>query len=215
MCQNWHMNLSEPLEGLLPPMEAAALRVLSRTDAGLSGRQVQAVAGVGSTSGAHRALTRLARTGLISVESRPPSLVYRPNRRHVLWRAVEEALQARDRVIDEIRRFFADELPEEVPDDLRVTATLYGSVARRDSTPDSDVDVLVVFPEGFGPDARADLILRLAERIEELTGNAAQVNAMDRSEYRRREADSDTFLVNVLRDGIHLFGPTSEGWDSE
>lgn len=207
------MNLTEPLEGLLPPIEAAALRALSRTDAGLSGRQVHAVTGVGSTSGAHRALTRLARIGLVSVESRPPALIYRPNRRHVLWSVVEEALQARDRVIDEVRRFFADELPAEVPADLRVTAILYGSVARRESTSESDVDVLVVFPEGFGSDARADLILRLAERIEELTGNAAQVNAMDRSEYRRRDADGDPFLVNVRRDGIHLFGPTPDAWE--
>lgn len=209
------MNLSEPLDGLLPSAEAAALRVLSRTDAGLSGRQVHAVAGVGSPSGVHRALTRLVHTGLVSVESRPPALVYRPNRRHVLWGAVEDALRARDRAIDAIRLFLVQEISEEVPDELRVTATLYGSVARRDSTSKSDVDVLVVFPERFGPDDRADLVLRLAERIEELTGNAAQVNAMDRREYRRRDADGDAFVDNVRRDGIHLFGPTPDAWGAE
>lgn len=209
------MNLTEPLEGLLPPMEAAALRVLSRTDAGLSGRQVQAVAGVGSTSGAHRALTRLARTGLVSVESRPPALVYRPNRRHVLWSAIEEALRARDRAIEQIRLFLVDEVPEEVPADLRPTATLYGSVARRDSTTESDVDVLIVFPEHVDPDARANIVLGLAERIEELTGNAAQINAMGRGEYRRRDADGDPFLVNVQRDGIPLFGPSPDEWGTE
>ncbi|WP_431796051.1 nucleotidyltransferase family protein [Microbacterium enclense] len=206
------MNLSEPLEGLMPPVEAAVIRVLSRTDAGMSGRQVHAVAGVGSTSGVHRALTRLVRTGLVRVESRPPALIYRANRAHVLWKAVDSALNARDDAINKIRLFFVDEVPEEVPVDWRVTATLYGSVARRTSTSQSDVDVLVVFPDRFDVEVRADLLLTLAERIEELTGNTAQVNAMDRSEFLARAADGDVFLANVLRDGIHLFGPQPDTW---
>lgn len=206
------MNLSEPLEGLMPPVEAAVLRVLNRTDAGMSGRQVHAVAGVGSTSGVHRALTRLARTGLVRVESRPPALIYRPNRAHVLWTAVERGLNARNDAIDKIRLFFVDEIPEEVPADSRVTATLYGSVARRTSTSESDVDVLVVFPDRFDVDARAELLLALAERIEELTGNAAQINAMDRSEFLAGTADGDVFLANVLRDGVPLFGPQPDAW---
>ncbi|RWR18192.1 hypothetical protein D8Y23_10300 [Microbacterium enclense] len=206
------MNLSEPLEGIMPPVEAAVLRVLNRTDAGMSGRQVHAVAGVGSTSGVHRALTRLARTGLVRVESRPPALIYRPNRAHVLWTAVERGLNARNDAIDKIRLFFVDEIPEEVPADSRVTATLYGSVARRTSTSESDVDVLVVFPDRFDVDARAELLLALAERIEELTGNAAQINAMDRSEFLAGTADGDVFLANVLRDGVPLFGPQPDTW---
>ncbi|MCM3503098.1 nucleotidyltransferase domain-containing protein [Microbacterium sp. P26] len=93
-----------------------------------------------------------------------------------------------------------------------MTAILYGSVARRTSTADSDVDVLLVFPNEFDHDSRADLILRFAERIEELTGSAAQVNPMDRGEFARREADGDAFLANVLKDGIHLFGPEPKEW---
>ncbi|MCJ1709527.1 nucleotidyltransferase family protein [Microbacterium sp. VKM Ac-2923] len=206
------MNLSEPLEGLTSKVAAAVLRVLSRTDAGLSGRQVHKVAGVGSTSSVHKALTDMVAVGLVTVESRPPSLIYRPNRVHVLWKAVGEALLSRDRAIEEIRLFFIDEVPDEVPEDWRVTATLYGSTARRDSTPQSDVDVLVVFPDGFDTDERADLALRLAERIEELTGNTAQVNTMDRGGFLRRQSDGDVFLANVQREGIHLFGPPPETW---
>ncbi|MCY1715735.1 nucleotidyltransferase domain-containing protein [Microbacterium sp. SL62] len=206
------MNLSEPLESLVGPVPAAVLRVLSRTDAGLSGRQVHAVAHAGSASGVNRTLGALARVGLVSVESRPPSLIYRPNRTHVLWAAVESALGARDRALDGIRLFLAEDAPDEVPAEWRVTAILYGSVARRTSTEDSDVDVLLVFPDGYDDDSRARLILGLAERIEELTGSAAQVNPMDRGEFARREMDGDDFLANVLRDGIYLCGPRPEEW---
>ena len=209
------MNLSEPLEGLTSRIEAAALRVLSRTDAGLSGRQVQKVANVGSPSSMNKALTNLAAVGLITVESRPPALIYRPNRKHVLWPAVDDALKARDRAIDRIRLFFVDAVPDETPDEWRVTATLYGSTARKDSTADSDVDVLVVFPDGFDEDARADFSLALAERIEELTGNEAQVNTMDRRGFLRAQADGDALLANIRRDGVHLFGPLPESWRTQ
>lgn len=214
-CQYWGVNLSEPLEGLTSKVAAAALRVLNRTDAGMSGRQVQKVAGVGSTSSVHRALSDLVAVGLVSVEPRPPSLIYRPNRAHVLWKAIEEALQARDRAIESIRLFFIDEVLDHASEDGRVTATLYGSTARRDSTRESDIDVLVVFPNDFDPDERADLALRLAERIENLTGNPAQVNSMDRRGFLRRQSDGDPFLANVARDGIHLFGPLPETWRTE
>ncbi|MDQ1075094.1 MULTISPECIES: nucleotidyltransferase family protein [Microbacterium] len=206
------MNLSEPLEGLMSPVEAAVLRVLSRTDAGLSGRQAHALAGEGSITTVHRALRNLAHVGLAVVEVRPPSLIYRPNREHVLWSAVDSALRARERAIDGIRQFFVDNVPEEVPLDWHVTATLYGSVARRTSTADSDVDVLVVFPDDFDSDARADFVLRLAERIEELTGNDAQVNSLLRGEFLLRQGEDDPFLSNVTNEGIHLFGPTPDMW---
>jgi predicted nucleotidyltransferase len=125
---------------------------------------------------------------------------------------VESALGARDRALDGIRLFLAEDAPDEVPAEWRVTAILYGSVARRTSTEDSDVDVLLVFPDGYDDDSRARLIQGLAERIEELTGSAAQVNPMDRGEFARREMDGDDFLANVLRDGIYLCGPRPEEW---
>src|SRR5690606_7445771 len=99
------MNLSEPLDGLTSPVEAAVLRVLSRADAGFSGRQIHALAGIGSTSSVHRAVTNLARVGLVTSESRPPAIIYRPNRQHVLWPVVELALDARSRALSGIREF--------------------------------------------------------------------------------------------------------------
>lgn len=200
------MNLSEPLDGLMSAVDAAVLRVLSRTDAGLSGRQVHAVAGVGSTSSVHRSLVNLVGLGLVRAEARPPAIVYRPNREHVLWDVVTLALGARDRAILRIREFFNEEVPEEVPSDRRLAAVLYGSVARRSSRADSDVDILVVFPDDFDLDAQADFSYRLAEFVERLTGNSAQVNAMRREEYLDRLSSDDPFLGNVRHDGIHLYG---------
>lgn len=200
------MNLSEPLEGLTTAVEAATLRVLARSDAGFSGRQIHTLAGVGSTSSVHRALQNLVSIGVVTAESRPPSIIYRVNRDHVLWPVVELGLGARQRAFKRIGEFFDENVPDEAPSEARMTAVLYGSVARRESGADSDVDLFLVFPDDFDPDSRADFVYRLVEHVERVTGNEAQVFSVDRSEYRRRLVDDDPLLMNVLRDGIHLFG---------
>jgi predicted nucleotidyltransferase len=205
------MNLSEPLDGLTTPVQAAVLRVLARTDSGFSGRQVHALAGVGSTSSVHRALISLVRLGVVTAEPSPPSIIYRANPEHVLWPVIALGLAARSRAIDRIRDFFRANVPNEAPAASRVSAVLYGSVARRESGLDSDVDLLVVFPDGFDDDARADFTYRLAQHVERITGNAAQVLSLDRSDVVARLADADPLLANVIRDGVHLYGEPLPG----
>ena len=200
------MNLSEPLDGLTTAVEAAVLRVLARADAGFSGRQVHALADVGSTSSVHRALTGFVRVGVVTAEPSPPSIIYRANREHVLWPVIELALASRTRALDSIRSFFEENVPDEVPDERRVSAVVYGSVARRDSGIDSDVDLFVVFPDGFDDDARADFTYRLAEHVQRVTGNEAQVFSVERSELVQRIAENDPLVANVVLDGILIFG---------
>jgi len=205
------MNLSEPLDGLTTLVEAAVLRVLSRADAGFSGRQIHALAGVGSTSSVHRAVSHLARVGLVTSESRPPAIIYRPNREHVLWPVVELALEARTRALSGIRDFCLEEVPSELPEEARMALLIYGSVARRESNAQSDVDLLTVFPDDFDEDARADFNYRLGEHVETLTGNEAQIYTLSRTEFETRTEEGDPFIANVLADGIHLYGPDLPG----
>ena len=196
------MNLSEPLDGLTTVVEAAVLRVLARTDVGFSGRQVHGVASVGSTSSVHRALTGFVNLGLVSAEPRPPSIVYRINRQHALWPVIELALTARNRVIDSIREFCANDFPRS----LDVSVVLYGSVARRDSTRDSDVDLFAVYPDDVDEDSVIDFNFHLRAQIEQLTGNRAQIVSMSRTYIAERVDGGDPLVTNVLADGILLHG---------
>lgn len=197
------MNLSEPLDGLTSGVGAAVLRVLARTDTGFSGRQVHALAGVGSTSSVHRALAGFVEVGLVMSEARPPAIIYRANRDHVLWPVVELAIASRSRALDSIRSF----CEENLPDELGLTVLVYGSVARRESTLESDVDLFVVYPDGIDEDARADFGYRIARHVERVTGNDAQVYSVERSEVMQRITGHDPLVSNVLADGILLFGP--------
>ena len=166
------MNLSEPLDGLTTPVEAAVLRVLARTDSGFSGRQVHVLAGIG----------------------------------HVLWPVIQMGLGARSRVIDSIRDF-CEHAPDEVPGVRDVSVVLYGSVARRESTMDSDIDLLVAYPGGFDADGRAAFDYHLAEHVTRITGNEAQVFSLERSELDQRLLESDPFIADVAGQSIHIFGP--------
>jgi len=188
-------------------VEGAVLRVLARADTGFSGRQVHALAGVGSTSSVHRALTGLVRVGVVAAEPNPPAIMYRANREHALWPVIELALTARSGVFESIGEFCSDNVPEEVPLESHVTVVLYGSVARHESTLDSDIDLFVAFPDGFDADARADFAYRLAEHVERLTGNAAQMYSVERAELAQRIAENDPLVTNVLADGILISGP--------
>ena len=204
------MNLSEPLEGLTSGVGAAVLRVLSRTDLGFSGRQVHGLANLGSTSSVHRALAGFVHLGLVSAEARPPSIVYRINREHALWPVIELGLAARSRVFDGIRRFCTEDLPQ----NLDLTVVVYGSVARRESTVDSDIDLFVVYPEGTDEDAASDFSYQLTQQVERLTGNEAQIVSMDRTYFSRLVSEGDPLVGNVLAEGILLHGrsltPTRE-----
>jgi predicted nucleotidyltransferase len=200
------MNLSEPLEGLTSLVAAAVLRALARSDEGFSGRQVHRLVGVGSTSSVHRSLTSLVETGLVLAEVRSPAIVYRPNRSHVLWPAVESALAARDRVFESIRGFCAAKVPDDVP----LSVILYGSVARRDSTSDSDIDLLLVYPDGTYGEWLAGFAYELARYAERITGNAVQTVSIAHREVIDRRREGDAFIQNVYRDALTLAGPELE-----
>jgi predicted nucleotidyltransferase len=164
---------------------------------------VHSLAGVGSTSRAHRALKGLATVGIVTAAAQPPSIIYRINREHALWPVIELAHSTRSRVFESIDRFCADEPPEQ----LGLTVVVSGSVARRESTPDSDVDLFVAYPNGVDPDgidadARADFSYRISQHVERLTGNAAQLFSVNRSELAQRMSENDPLIVNVLTEGI-------------
>jgi predicted nucleotidyltransferase len=183
-------------------VEAAVLRVLSRADVGFSGRQVHTLANLGSTSSVHRALARFVELGVVSAEARPPSIIYRINTEHVLWPVIDLGLSTRARVFESIGRFCAEELPDE----LDLTVIVYGSVARRESTIDSDIDLFLVYPDGIDEDARADFSYQLAQHVERVTGNEAQTFSVERSELASRIEDGDPLVANVRADGILIHG---------
>ena len=80
-------------------------------------------------------------------------------------------------------------------------AILFGSVARGDEMPDSDVDLLLVWPENTDEDTRWDTSMRIAQIVDDVVGRVCIPLVYTHGEY---ENLSSRLASSVARDGIDL-----------
>ncbi|WP_344294747.1 nucleotidyltransferase domain-containing protein [Agromyces neolithicus] len=185
------MELSMPLVSVFGRVDGAVLTALSRGSASLNGRQIERLLG-GSVSikGVQGALARLVRTGLVLAVHRQAETLYRANRDHLLWPAVMAAADS----LPLLRRRIRDLADRSAP--AGASIVLYGSVERGDSTGASDVDLLVILPDGASVEVGGDFVDELARSVELWSGNSAQVIQMRESELRE-SAQRDDPLVDL------------------
>lgn len=196
------MDLESPLRTIASPVEAETLRVLAGADTEFTASHVHRLVEAASPYGVRKALSRLADSGLVLSESHGNSTLWRGNRHHVLWPAIEVAVDARRELLDRLRRQFAER--------NEVAAYLYGSFARRAATPDSDIDILVVYPDGATQDSIVDFAHGLSEQILAWTGNEGQIFNTTRSGLRDSIARADSVMMSIREDAVVLVGPEFE-----
>lgn len=80
-------------------------------------------------------------------------------------------------------------------------AILFGSVARGEDRPDSDVDMVLVWPNAVDEDARWDASMRIAQVVDGVAGRVCIPLVFTDGEY---EHLSDGFAGSLARDGVDL-----------
>lgn len=196
------MDLSRPLATLLSAGDAGALTVLSYTEVALTGRRVAELAGANHTS-ILRSLNRLAGHGIVVVEPAGRANLYRLNRAHVLAPMLLEAANATGAVR---RRLVTDIEAWEIP---CLHASLYGSLARGQAGPASDIDVLVVRPDSLTSLDEAAWNLQLdgtEAAMHALTGNNLSWLETTASDLQRAEAADEPIFRSWRDDAILLVG---------
>ncbi|WP_349899389.1 nucleotidyltransferase family protein [Parafrigoribacterium soli] len=196
------MDLESPLRTIASPVEAEVLRVLAGADTEFSAPQVHRLVEVASPYGVRKALGRLADSGLALSSSHGTATVWRGNRDHVLWPAIDLAVGARRELLDRLRLQFAER--------NELCAYLYGSFARRTATAESDVDILVVYPDDAAQDTIVDFAHDLSEKILAWTGNHGHVFNATRSWLRHSVQRADSVMVSIRQDAVTLVGPEFE-----
>jgi len=88
-----------------------------------------------------------------------------------------------------------------------VSLALFGSVARGDDGPTSDVDVVVIARDAAGRDGVADRLRAARDNLVETVGADVRVVAYTLSEARARWRRRVPLFVEIVRDGIPLVGP--------
>ena len=196
------MDLESPLRTIASPVEAETLRVLAGADTEFSAAQIYRLIETASPYGVRKALARLTDSGLVLSESRGSSTLWRGNRHHVLWAAIDSAVNARQELLNRLRLQFAER--------TELAAYLYGSFARRAATPDSDIDILVVYPDDAVEDDIVDFAHGLSEHVLAWTGNYGHVYNARRSWLRDSIARADSVMMSIRQDAVALVGPDFE-----
>ncbi|MGW6281987.1 hypothetical protein [Kribbella sp. NPDC055071] len=196
------MDLSSPISVVVPSLDGPVLRVLVQAEEGLSGRQIHKLAGSGSVAGVRLVLQRLAATGLVHVDDVGNSLLYRLNRKHLAYPAVE--------FLADLRRTLIGRLADEINGwrVLPVHASVYGALARGDGDLDSDVDLLLIRPDHLdaGDVGWEEQAGRLMQTVVDLTGNPAHIFELSRTELADHLNAGDSILNDWAHPNLQLTG---------
>lgn len=196
------MKFDRPLDDLFGQRsKVVLLRHLVRTRGEHNGRELSRFVDLDQKT-CHAALQDLARQGVIEHRRVGTAIVYRLNVRHVLVRSVLVPVFARE---DRFLEDYAADLRRRVSLPL-VSVILFGSVARREERPGSDVDLLFVTRDGRPPEVYQAALDRAMVDLAAQYGNPPQVIVMDRRQLRRKLKAGDPFLREVLRTGRVLYG---------
>ncbi|OUE22386.1 Nucleotidyltransferase domain protein [Clavibacter michiganensis] len=193
------MRISDVGADVFGEPDAAVLRVLASQVRAVSGREVARLSGQNQSS-TRRALARWRTVGLVRGDEHPHATLFSLNRQHVLWEPIERILASPARV----EQVIAEMVHERTRS--RGTVALFGSVARGDSGPDSDIDLVLVAGDGMRADEIERLRDDLTETVEELTGNTVQVVEVTRAQLRRMARDEDPLVESWRRESRTLSG---------
>jgi predicted nucleotidyltransferase len=190
------MLFGEPFGGVIPGARGAVLATLLRTDAPLTGRQVhRLVSDRYSLWTVQEALKSLTEQGVVDTHSVGRAGVHSINEDHVSVGPLRALLDPMAALIDTVREAAGDE----------VTAViLFGSIAGGAADVNSDVDLAVIAPAGWG--RHADLEDAVRNRL----GNDCDVLVFTPDDFARLSVAREPVVQKILTDGIALIGSIPE-----
>ncbi|MGH9105919.1 MAG: nucleotidyltransferase domain-containing protein [Acidimicrobiales bacterium] len=132
------MDLSDPTRALTPTLDGPVLAVLARAGRPLTVGDIAQQAARGSEIGIRRSVARLVDQGIVTATQMGRNLVHELNRDHLAAPAATVLADLRLELWKRLRETLSGwaEKP--------VHAAVFGSAARGDGGPDSDIDLLLV-----------------------------------------------------------------------
>lgn len=202
------MDLSDPISAVIPSIDGRVLLSLARSGLPMTGHQVARLAGV-SPEGARKVLLRLRDHGLVTTMRAGSAVMYAANRRHLMWPGIQQLVSDADRAVGSVKAIIGGTIDEVIGErgSSRVTAALYGSVARGESRADSDVDVLLVFPDEESAEVTDALVVAVIDTVQEATGNVCNVYAATRTEFDALVVRDDPMIASWAADAHVFRGP--------
>ena len=134
------MDFRRPSRVIGPSLDGDLLTVLASADAEFTGRELAQLVGRPSHRGALLALRRLADQGIVLQRRAGRANLYRFNHEHVAAPWIEGLAGLRQQLFDRMReQIKAWPIPP-------LAAAVFGSVARGEAGPESDLDIFLLRP---------------------------------------------------------------------
>ena len=134
----------------------------------------------------------------------PPSSLFQLNRTNLAARLVVELSRSRDLALDAMGAAAA-ELPAPPS-----SVIIFGSFARREADRHSDIDAVIVRPDGIDADDDAWTagVEQWREAVRAITGNAVEVVEANQPEAAEKLTSKRPLWRDVARDGVVVHGAT-------
>lgn len=198
--------LLDPLNHVLGTRsKVRLLRALAPLNRPVSGREAARLAGVSRQ--AIRTLDELAAAGVVDRQETAGQHLYTFSQRNRLAAAVEELFAAeRQRTAD-----LFEGLATIIQAAGNVAgAAVFGSAARGEAGPESDLDVLVLADGAEAEGAIYSALVDAAPELERDFGVRLSPVVITIAQARRQQSDGDAFLAEVLRDSRRICGQPLE-----
>ena len=210
------MRFEKPLDTILDSSaKVRILRFFCRKGGIWSGNRIAAEAGINPMT-AHRALQELRQATLLNVRKIGNSFAYSLKDRHFLVRQILRPLFDQEAKLQ-------DRLPELLSKTLKkgekakvMTVAIYGSVARGEERPTSDIDFLVLVDSEQAKHQIQGALDHFSEKVMEEFGNVPSLYINTLAEVRQKVKRKLPLFQNILRDHRVIWGtPLKEILDAK
>lgn len=199
------MDLSSPIRSVIPSVQGAVLAVLARSDVPLSGRRTaELTGGRAGQARVNQVLQELTASGVVLREEHPPAYLYRLNREHLAAAAIVALADLREHLLSRIRDTV------ERWEQPAIAVWLFGSAARGNGGPDSDIDLLVLRPDQVDEDDPSWLrqVDDLATQVTTWTGNRCEILEYSAEEFDGLVAAGERLASDLRTESVRIFGDT-------
>jgi predicted nucleotidyltransferase len=175
---------------------------LVKSQAQLNGREIAKNVGLSHVK-AHRALKDLTLQGVVNMRSVGRSLVYWLNEEHFLVKdIIRPAFEKEGTAFRQVSNIILSKIKPMLP----LSIVLFGSFAKGSASADSDIDVIIVYPNNKNKERMVSALIDAEKKITLLFGNHLASTALKVEEFQKKLKTKDKFIHEVIRTGKVIYG---------